>query len=147
MRKEHPQKFFTEDEKQKLTDAIGGAEQMTSGEIRLHLARRCKKEPMEEAKEVFERLGMTQTAERNGILFFISLSDHAFVILGDRGIHEKVGGDFWHSIRDEVLGHFKREQFLEGLIAGIKKCGDQLSQHFPRKLTDQNELPDEISTS
>jgi uncharacterized membrane protein len=145
MSKLHPHKFFTNEEKQRLVHAIQEAEKLTSGEIRLHLAHQCKKDPLDEAKRTFEKLGMTRTAERNGMLFFLSLLDHQFVILGDQGIHEKVGQEFWHSIRDVVLEHFKKEQFVEGLVAGIKKCGEKLAEHFPHKEGDLDEFSDEVS--
>ena len=147
MRQAHPERFFTEEEKKELVDAIRRAEEHTSGEIRVHLTHRCKKDPMEEAKSVFEKLGMAQTAERNGVLFFLSLEDRSFVILGDRGIHEKVESRFWEEIRDRVLKHFKDEKFLEGLLTGIRFCGERLSHFFPRKKGDRNELPDEVTTS
>jgi uncharacterized membrane protein len=147
MRKTYPGRFFTEEEKEKLVEAIRRAEEQTSGEIRVHLAHRCKKEPMEEARSVFEKLGMTRTAERNGILFFLSLKDRRFVVLGDQGIHEKIRDEFWREIRDEVLGHFKGEKFLEGLLVGIRKCGESLARFFPRKKSDRNELPNEVTSS
>jgi len=147
MRKENPNKFFSEEEKERLIKAIQDAERRTSGEIRVHLAHHSKQDPMEEAKAVFEKLGMTQTAERNGILFFLSLKDHRFVVLGDEGIHEKVGQDFWESIREEMIRHFKEERFIEGLVAGIQKAGDQLTRHFPRQSTDRDEHSNDLSHS
>ncbi|MFO1519318.1 MAG: TPM domain-containing protein [bacterium] len=147
MRKEHPHYFFSEEEKQALVSAIQDAERKTSGEIRVHLARRCRKDPLEAAKKIFERLGMTRTKQKNGVLFFLSLKEHAFVILGDGGIHEKVGEDFWQAIRDEVIARFKKEEFVEGLTAGILKCGEKLAAYFPPLGDDVNELPDKVSTS
>lgn len=146
-RKSEPETFFSEKEKQQLVQAIERAEKNTSGEIRVHLARACKKEVLKEAQEIFEELGMTKTAARNGILFFLSLDDHQFAILGDQGIHEKVQEEFWNQIRDELIVHFKREQFLEGLIAGIEKCGETLSNYFPYQKDDSDELSNQISES
>lgn len=147
MKKENLEKFFSDSQKKRLQAAIALAEQNTSGEIRVHLQKKCLMEPMEEAKKIFESLGMTKTAERNGILFFLSLEDHHFVVLGDLGIHEKVKDDFWHSIRNKVLDHFKKSEFIEGLEAGILKCGEKLKEYFPRSQTDQDELSNEISSS
>ncbi len=146
MRKENPKKFFTKEEKEKIVHAIQEAEQKTSGEIRVHLASSCKKSVLEEATETFEKLGMTQTKVRNGILFFLSLSDHQFAILGDIGIHEKVHKEFWDHIRDTVIESFKKEEFSEGLIAGIHECGEKLKLYFPRDHTDQNELSNDVSS-
>ena len=147
MRKENPKNFFNEEEKVQLIQAIQKAEQLTSGEIRVHLAHRSNHPIFEEAKIVFEKMGMTNTKEKNGILFFLSLKDHQFVILGDRGIHDKVHEQFWKEIRDEVILHFKREKFLEGLVAGIQKCGEKLAKYFPRKTNDRDELSNQVTTS
>ncbi len=147
MRKLHPQKFFTKEEQQRIVQAIQTAEKKTSGEIRVHLARVCQKTCLEEAKNIFEKIGMTQTSERNGILFFLSLKDHQFVIFGDRGIHERVGEGFWDSIRDAVVDCFKQEKFLEGLLSGIERCGEKLAVHFPYERGDSNELSDELNLS
>ena len=147
MRKQHPEKFFSEEEKSRLVQAIQKAEALTSGEIRVHLAHQSEKSVFEEAKAVFEKLGMTKTKERNGILFFLSLKDRQFVILGDQGIHAKVSDEFWHEIRDVVIRHFKEEKFIEGLVSGIEKCGKKLAHCFPRKSDDKNELSDDVTTS
>jgi len=146
-RKKDPTQFLSDEEKLDLSQAIQSAERHTSGEIRVHLQQKCEDEPMQEAQRVFEKLGMTQTEQRNGILFFLSLEDRHFVILGDIGIHEKVKEDFWHVIRDEVLSYFNEGKFLQGLQAGILKCGEKLAKYFPHQKTDQNELTNDISTS
>ncbi len=147
MRKLHPEKFFNEEEKSQLLQAIEKAEKLTSGEIRVHLAHRSRGTPSDEAKSVFEKLKMTQTKERNGILFYLSLQDRQFVILGDQGIHQKVKDSFWQEIRDKVIQNFKDENFIEGLILGIHQCGEELALYFPRNKEDKNELSNEISTS
>ncbi len=139
--------FFSKEEKKQISEAIQKAESHTSGEIRLHLLRSFKdgSDPLTEGKHLFETLGMTQTQERNGILFLLELTHHHFVILGDKGIHEKVESHFWDEIRDLVITHFKEEKFAEGLSKGIELCGEKLKAHFPRKDDDVNELSDEIS--
>ncbi len=147
MRKYHPENFFTEEEKSRLVQAIEQAERLTSGEIRVHLAHRSRGTPIDEAKSVFEKLKMTRTKERNGILFYLSLQDRQFVILGDQGIHQKVNENFWQEIRDEVIRHFTHEKFIEGLISGIHRCGEKLALYFARKSDDQEELSNEISSS
>lgn len=147
MSKYDPKKFLSEEQKRRLLLAIQEAEAQTSGEIRVHLQQKCHAEPMAEARKVFEKLGMSNTALKNSILFFLSLEDHHFVVLGDWGIHEKVKDEFWHAIRNRVLDHFNQGEFIEGLEAGIRKCGEKLSAYFPRQSDDQNELDDNISLS
>ena len=71
--------------------AIGTAEKNTSGEIRVHIQPRVGNADIRTvAERTFERLGMTKTELRNGVLLFIACEEQRFVILGDRGIDEKV---------------------------------------------------------
>lgn len=142
----NPKKFFTPEEEATIIASIQGAEKRTSGEIRVHLARECKGAPYEEAVQVFEKIGMTKTAERNGILIFMALKDHQFSVIGDIGIHEKLPPHFWDQVRDAMQESFKNGLFAQGLIQGIQVCGEQLSLFFPCRSDDQDELPNEISS-
>ena len=68
-----------------------------------------------------------------------------FAVVGDSGIHAKVGQKFWDHIAAVLQGQFKNKRFTEGLIAGIRECGEKLSAFFPYDAaTDRNELPDDI---
>ncbi len=140
-----PRTFFSKEEASRISEAIRQAEQGTSGEIRVHLARRLRGDILEESKVLFERLGMTQTKGRNGVLFVLELKQHKFAVLGDKGIDEKVSADFWREIRDIVLEHFRERRFATGLSEGIRRCGEQLRQYFPLEPGDRNELSDKIS--
>ncbi len=126
--------------------AIRHAEQGSSGEIRIHVLRECDGELFEQGKRIFERLGMTKTRERNGILFLLELKNRRFAILGDKGIHEKVPADFWEEIRVKLWEHFHEGRFVEGLVAGIERCGEKLKAFFPHRPDDRNEVPDEITS-
>lgn len=138
--------FLTSQEESEIIEAIRTAENQTSGEIRVHLESQAKKEPFERAKEVFNLLGMEDTKQRNGVLFYLAISEKALVILGDQGINDMVPPYFWESTRDIVISHFKGERIKQGLVEGILMAGQQLKTHFPLKKDDKNELSDEIST-
>lgn len=137
--------FFTEAEKTGIQQAIADAELNTSGEIRVHIDSRCKGEPKEAAIKMFEKLGMHETQLRNAVLFYLAVDDHKFAILGDQGIDAVVPDDFWDSVRDLMLGHFKSRRFAEGLTKGILMTGEKLKVHFPYQEGDINELSNEIS--
>jgi uncharacterized membrane protein len=128
----------------RVVAAIGAAELKTSGEIRVLLARGRTEDAMATAKAHFERLGMTATKERNGVLIFLASKSRAFAVIGDTGVHEKCGEVFWRLLAAEMELHFKRAEFTEGLVHGIEKAGALLAEHFPRGADDRNELPDEI---
>ena len=138
--------FLTAKEETELVEAIRMAENQTSGEIRVHLEPKAKKEPFERAKEVFNLLGMEKTHQRNGVLVYVAIKDQILVILGDQGINNKVAPDFWEHTKDIIISHFKEGRIKQGLVDGILMAGQQLKEHFPLEKNDNNELSDEIST-
>ena len=137
--------FLTKDEEQEIVNAIKIAEASTSGEVRIHIESKSKKEPFERALDVFGELQMQHTEQRNGVLLYIAVNDHQFAICGDEGIDKVVADDFWDSTRDIMASHFKKGQFKEGIIAGVLNAGEQLKQFFPWQTDDANELSNEIS--
>lgn len=137
--------FFTKEQKEAIKIAVQQAEKETSGEIRLHIENVCEGDVLDRAATVFDKLGMTQTDQRNGVLFYVALKSHRFAILGDLGINAKVPQNFWESTKEIIIEHFKNGLFAEGLIEGITMAGKELKQWFPYQTDDFNELPDDIS--
>jgi uncharacterized membrane protein len=90
--------FFTKVEENEIMMAIARAELNTSGEIRVHIDSDCKDDVLDRAATVFEKLGMVNTRERNGVLFYMAVKPHKFAIIGDIGINSKVPADFWNGI-------------------------------------------------
>ena len=137
--------FFSESQKQEISRSIELAELNTSGEIRVHLENTCKTEPVKRAIEVFEKLAMHQTEQRNGVLFYLAVKDKKFAIIGDQGINDLVGNDFWDEVKTEMGNQFKLSQFSIGLCKGIEMAGEKLKFHFPYQANDVNELSNDIS--
>ncbi|MBA9072702.1 putative membrane protein [Flavobacterium gossypii] len=137
--------FLTPEEESEIVKAISQAEKNTSGEIRVHIENHNEKPPLERAQEVFNFLGMDNTLMRNGVLFYVGVSDHTFAIIGDEGIHKVVEEDFWDCTKDTVISHFKEKKYKDGLVAGILRAGERLQQYFPFSSDDSNELSNEIS--
>ncbi len=132
-------------DREKIKEAIQKAEHRTSGEIRVSVAPFFWGNVRKAAEKAFERLGMIQTKDRNGVLFFVVPARRKFVVLGDSGIHERVGQEFWHRVVDIVSDKFRAGDFTAGLIRGIEEVGEQLSTHFPYDAaTDVDELPDDV---
>ena len=138
--------FFSAEEKQQLVDAIQKAEQRTSGEVRLYIESKCRfVDPMDRAKEIFLELGMHKTELRNATLIYIAVDDHQAAILGDEGIHQKVGADYWQAEVTKMLLQFKSQNLVEGICVAVTDLGEALYRYFPYNSdTDKNELPDEI---
>jgi uncharacterized membrane protein len=139
------QKYFTEENKLQIANAIRVAELNTSGEIRLHIEKYCKGDALDQAAYCFGKLQMHKTQLRNGVLFYLAIEDHKFAILGDAGINNKVPGDFWDKIKELVLSKFSEGNITEGLTRGILMAGEQLKEHFPYLEGDKNELSNDIS--
>jgi uncharacterized membrane protein len=137
--------FFSVTEKESIKNAISQAELKTSGEIRLHVENRCKGDVLNRASYLFGVMGMHKTQQRNGVLFYLAITDRKFAIIGDVGINVLVPADFWDSTKKIMLEHFSTGAFTEGLIKGITMAGEQLKTHFPHQKEDVNELSDDIS--
>ncbi len=142
-----PSKFFSKEQKELITRAVREAELNTSGEIRVHIERKCMGEALDRASYIFEKLHMNRTARRNGVLFYLAIDDHEFAILGDAGINALTPDDFWNVISGKMAGLFREGSFTEGLVTGIQMAGEQLKEHFPYETDDVNELSDDISFS
>jgi uncharacterized membrane protein len=138
-------KFFGKQEQELLIDAIGKAEMRTSGEIRIHLENFCVGNEVRVAQKIFKRLNMHQTAERNGVLFYIATVSRKIAVIGDEGIHQKLGTAFWNTIAEDLIREFKANRKAEALAKCILECGEQLAKYFPRKDDDKNELSNTIS--
>jgi uncharacterized membrane protein len=137
--------FFSEKQKQQITQAIKTAELGTSGEIRVHIENMCEGDVLDRAATVFEKLGMTKTALRNGVLFYLAVKSHHFAILGDVAINAHVPAGFWETVKVRMMDYFSRGEFAEGLSEGILMAGEELKKHFPVQTDDVNELSDDIS--
>ena len=145
MRITYPMFFFSRKEKKQIQEAVREAERNTSGEIRVHLEYKARGPVYGYAQKVFQRIGMTQTAERNGVLLFLATHDKKFAVLGDVGINEKVSEGFWNDAVQIMQEHFKQDQFAEGISEAVLRIGENLKAFFPRQANDQNELSDGIS--
>ena len=131
----------------RIVAAIGDAEGRTSGEIRVIVSRRTTADAVAAAKIQFERLGMTGTAARNGVLIFLAPRSRSFAVIGDTGVHEKCGDAFWTELAAAMTEHFKRGDFTAGLVLGIARAGALLAENFPRQTDDRNELPNSVEES
>jgi len=140
-------KFLSKKDEKEIVAAIGKAEKNTSGEVRVHIEAHTDEDHFEHALKVFQQLEMHKTELRNGVLIYIAVNDHQFVILGDEGINKAVPDDFWESTKDIMQKHFRKGHFKTGIIEGVLKAGLELKAHFPYQEDDQDELSNEISKS
>ena len=93
----------------------------------------------------FYNLGMDKTRDKTGILLFILLKEKRFQILADTGINSKIEQKAWDDIALGLSDYFKNGNYLEGVVNTVGEMGKILSNHFPKKADDWDELSDEVS--
>lgn len=131
-------------DKERVEKAIEAAESITSGEVRVAVSPLFWGDVRKVAERTFDRLGMRDTAERNGVLLFVVPSRRRFVVLGDVAIHEKVHPGFWEEVAAEISHHFRGGDFTEGLVTALERLSTELSTHFPRRADDLDELSNAV---
>jgi uncharacterized membrane protein len=129
----------------RIAAAVRAAEAGTGAEIRVHLDARCSGDPLARAVAVFERLGLTRTAERSGVLVYLALEDRKLAVIGDTGVHARVPEEYWAGLSALLADHCRAGRAAEGLVAVVAEVGVLLARHFPHSPHDRNELDDEVS--
>ena len=138
--------FFNADEKGRIVEAIHLAEHRTSGEVRVFVESHCSyMDAIDRAAEIFLKLQMQNTVDRNAVLVYVAVKDRQLAVFGDEGIHKKVGNEYWNIKVKEMIAHFNKENYADGIRQCVLDIGEALQSHFPyNKITDKNELPDDI---
>ena len=139
--------FLGKLEHDRIAKAIATAEATTSGEIRVFIQRGNVADAVSDARAQFERLGMTQTRERNAVLVFVAPRAQKFAVIGDRGVYEKCGQPFWEALTQAMRPHFQAQHFTDAIVHAVREAGSLLAQHFPRRPDDRNELPNAVEES
>lgn len=144
--------LFTDVDLDAIAAAVTAAEATTSAEIRVHLERRLPRDAsgapedtLERARTVFVALGMRATAERSGVLLYLAIDDHRVAVVGDEGVHARVGAAFWEGVRDVMLERLRRGAARDAVIAAVADLGAVLRRFFPRRDGDTDELSDRVS--
>ena len=96
--------------------------------------RRSRAESVERARfrALRVRAGSTQTQRRTGMLILISELEHRVVILGDSGIHERVGDAGWQAHVDHIVPPIRRGEAVRGVLEVIERLGRLHAELKPR---------------
>ena len=129
---------------QQIAEAIAQAEKTTSGEIRVFVSETSVADPLVEAEKQFVRIGMTKTAQRNGVLIYFAPKSQKYAVIGDKGVHEKCGQKFWEHITEEMTPLLKGGKYTEAVILAVKEIGAALAKEFPPVAGDKDELPNRV---
>jgi uncharacterized membrane protein len=124
-----------------IVKAIGEAEAKIQGEIRVFISRKKPENAVAAAQKIFHHLGMEKSPERNGVLLFVAPRVRKFAVIGDSAVHARCGDEFWTEVTQEMSGYFRKGEFTEGILHGIRRAGKLLAEHFPRHPGDKMQQP------
>ena len=97
------------------------------------------------AENAFLEEEVFNTRQRTGIMIFISFFEHEVMVMADRGISEVVEQKQWDMIVADIVAQIRAGHAIEGLEAGIRRCGDLLLEKGFKKTDDDiNELSDDL---
>ncbi|MBW1807901.1 MAG: TPM domain-containing protein [Deltaproteobacteria bacterium] len=112
---------------------------------RLFTSRRLMRNEVERAAyRAFFEHGLRDTQERTGILIYLSLFERMVTVSGDQAIAEKLSDRDWAEVRDLILKGIKEGNPGNGMVAGVERCGQILTEHFPIQPGDANELSNDL---
>lgn len=137
--------FFSKEENERILSCIRENEAGTSGEIRIYMEKHCPYiDPIFRAHEIFSKLEMYKTVNRNAVLIYIAYHDRDFALYSDKNIFEKTTQEFWLTQSKILVKGFYENKKVECLVDCIANVGKALKEYFPFHGENKNELPDEI---
>lgn len=96
------------------------------------------------ALQAFVERGVHQTRDRSGLLIFLSELEQRVEIIGDSGIHERIGDEGWAARVSHIVTAIRTNRAADGIIEVIEALGQVLAEHFPPRPDDRNELPNTV---
>lgn len=98
----------------------------------------------EKAQLCFVEYGVSKTRDRTGVLIFVSNLEKKVLILADTGIAQVYSNQSWQKQVDRIITGIRTNNFATELREVITEIGQVLSQNFPIKSDDTNELSDHV---
>ncbi len=147
--------FLTNAQMDEIADAISKAEAMTSGEIRVLVVAASSVFPLlgkkdqraalrRRAVREFAKLGIQNTRDRTGVLIMVSLEERMVQVLAGNGINSVVPENAWPAMVQCITEGIKAGNPAQGISKAVADIGTMLSENFPIKADDYNELPNAV---
>lgn len=147
----HVRRVLPASTQQRLAERVAASERRHSGEVRFcveaalpisYLRRHAP--ARERALMMFSKLSVWDTDQRNGVLIYLLLADHAIEIVADRGLNQRVTSAEWSAVAERMAGAFQNERYEDGLTQALEEVSAMLVAHFPIDpgAPNPNELPD-----
>jgi len=106
--------------------------------------REMREEVEEAAVTAFYLHGLHRTRDLTGVIIYVSVYERSVQVLADKGINDKVDPAVWGEVVAMITQGIKAGTPGEALCAGVKRCGELITEHFPIKHDDTDELPNLI---
>jgi uncharacterized membrane protein len=133
-----------------IGEAIAASEKSHRGELRFVVEASMPlavlwsdRSPRARAVDLFSSLRVWDTAENSGILIYVQLVERRVEILADRGIAARVPQAEWDAICRGMEQRFREGQWRQGAVQAVTRAGELLVAHFPARVDNPNELPDQ----
>ncbi len=84
------------------------------------------------------------TAERTGVLVFVSLAERYAEIIADGGVDAHVEQRLWDDIVADLIEHARTGRLADGFVRAVSAVGALLAAHAPKRDGDRNELDDHL---
>lgn len=143
-----------------LTDHIVASERRHSGELCLcvesTLPLHCVWPPLADADLPavlrrralgwFGEMRVWDTAQNNGVLIYLQLTERRLEIVADRGLNERVSPAQWQALAQDLAVALRQGHVEAGLHAALDAVTLLLETHFPADphRPNPNELPDAV---
>lgn len=97
------------------------------------------------SEELFLKEEIFNTGDRIGVLLFISQFEQMVIVLGDKGINEKLKAGDWEHVVNTILTGIRGDKLVDGIVEAIGECKQLLlDSGFDNVVKDRNELSDDL---
>lgn len=141
----------------RLAQQVAASESRHSGEIRIVVERGLplawllgrsgtwRQLIRARAVQVFAETRVWDTAQNNGVLIYLLLSERAIEIVADRGLNDRVHPEQWQAMVAGMRADFSAGRFEAGLSRALTEVSTLLEKNFALEAgaTNANELPDQ----
>lgn len=96
------------------------------------------------ALATFQAAAAGRTADRTGVLIYLSLAERRAEIIGDEAIHKFADQHTWGEAMAGMIEHLREGRPGDGICAAVERVGAVLAEHFPKTAGNPNEIPDKL---
>ncbi len=132
-------------EERRVVEAIARAERGHRGEIQVFIeARYPGVGPLSRAAELFDELGLGETADGTGVLLYVAAEDRRAAVWAGPGVFGAAAPDFWKEAIAEVATGYSQGDRAGGIARALERIGALLERAAPGEDRAGNELVDRV---